>query len=77
MIEGAPAYAGTRALLDAGKCIDVFLDGKPLKQVQTADEEQGIIVKAKEDAQGNIYCVEGSDEIAKEVLTGKVEIKVI
>ena len=51
----------------------IYLDGKLIEDVVTADEGLGYILRYKHNDDGEIYTDEG--EIATEELYGKVEIK--
>lgn len=51
----------------------VFVDGKEVKYCTVADEEAGYVIRFVQDADGRM--VREGDEIKRERITGKVEIK--
>ena len=53
---------------------NVFLNGKKISQVITADEEMGFILKHKE-RDGCLVISKSKNEIVKETLFGKVVLK--
>lgn len=63
-------YDAYQKLCSEGKRVRVMLDGTEVKNVETADDAEGWVIKAKENELGQVYAV--GDEIAKETLRGKV-----
>lgn len=70
---GAVAFAELQA---RGKSAVVRLDGQEVVDCFTADEEAGLIVRTKTDADGHLVLTPGG-EIVRETLTGTVSIEVV
>ena len=51
----------------------IFVDGKEVKYCTVADEEEGYVIKLKTDENGKL--VRDGDDVARERITGKVEIR--
>lgn len=71
--DDAGFAAWKRVPEDRRRDIRIFLDGAEQRRVVTADADQGIVVRLKEDAAGQIFVL--NDEIAQETLTGNVRIE--
>lgn len=65
-----PGYELYQRLRSEGKEIRTMLDGVEVKHVETADDAEGWIIKAKLNELGQVYAV--GDEVARETLRGKV-----
>jgi hypothetical protein len=72
VIAGDPGYLTYACLGHLGPKVKIKLDGEEMSAVVTADEEEGIVVRYKKDADGH-YLAE-NDEAVSETLHGKVEI---
>lgn len=55
-----------------GRQVRVFLGGKEVRDVITADDEEGFVLHFERDADGNVFAI--GDEVATETLTGDVKI---
>ena len=72
--EDDDGYANWTHLQRVGKDAEIFLDGVQQNYVLTVDDELGMIVRQKVDADGRVVA-EG-DEIIAETVTGAVEIRI-
>jgi hypothetical protein len=57
-----------------GGKVDVFLNGDRIEKAVMADEEEGVIVRLKNDAEGNPIINEARDAVLRETLHGSVRI---
>jgi hypothetical protein len=67
-----PGYLAYGCLGRIGRKVKIKLDGEEMSAVVTADEEQGIVVRYKKDAEGHLLAE--NDEAVTETLHGTVEI---
>lgn len=76
-VKGDRGYARCSELLAQGKHIGVLLDGVEQRLVETADEEQGVVVRCVFDGNGDIQInPDKPNEVWYETVCGKVEIKI-
>ena len=71
--EGDPGFLPWLRLRQQGKTVLVFLDGKKIEKVMTADEERGFVTYCKTDPNTGLMFVE-DDEIATDIAYGTVKI---
>ncbi len=69
---GFASYNSARA---RGEQVHIYLDGVEQRNCTTADSAEGWVERAKLNADGEVYAI--GDEIAQEIVHGKVEIKLI
>ncbi len=67
-------YETWRLEASQGRTVVVFLDDVELREVETADEEAGFVIRACTDAEGHLVVKNG--EIERETLHGRVRIEV-
>lgn len=76
--ENDPGYHNWLKLRsDAGAWNKVLLDGKEIKDVITADDERGYVLRYVRSLTGNIRVDYGAKKAITEELHGKVEIVMI
>lgn len=59
-----------------GNRIDIMLDGEVCNEVTAYDMDAGIVVRAKLNADGDIFLNEAGDGVAEETLHGVVTVTV-
>lgn len=67
-------YQNYQALRSAKVVIDVLVDGEEVKDVRTADDLVGIVVRGVRDDKGNFKTIAGN--FVEETIRGKVEIRI-
>ena len=67
-----PGFAAWEDMVSLYGGADVTLDGSLVSEVVMADEELGEIIRAKQNAYGELYVI--GDEVATETLKGMVKI---
>lgn len=73
--ENDPGYIAFEEAQCAGRKIDVFLDGNEIEDVETVDDEEGIVVRfARHDDDGTLKLDETLENIERETLRGEVRI---
>lgn len=71
--EADPGYDNWAAAMLRNEVPRVFLDGWEIKDAELADEDEGIVRRAKKDIGGNLIVKD--DELVTEILRGKVEVR--
>lgn len=60
-------------IMPGSECITIYLDGKEIKHVFTADDIKGEVICAVTDERGRMIA--GSSEVKRQTLTGCVRIE--
>lgn len=69
---GYPLFMRTQ---QEGVLLKVYLDGQEIDEVETADEEEGVLVRYCTGENGELLLTPSREEIERETLQGRVEVR--